>query len=118
MFSSIAYVLKLSQRRLPIYTLALETIMQRGVKFYLLQLLHWFIIINFAVEIIYANYMIFSVFSPPEAGPLFDRAADFPFEMMVTRRLYAVEAWLAIVGLAIYLAITEIKPRLHRESET
>jgi hypothetical protein len=92
--------------------------MQRGAKFYLLQLLHWFIIINFAVEIIYANYMIFSVFSPPDAGPLFDRAATFPFEMMVTRRLYAVEAWLAIIGLSIYLAITEIKPRMYPNSET
>ncbi|MBT6176397.1 MAG: hypothetical protein HOI23_04050 [Deltaproteobacteria bacterium] len=91
--------------------------MERGVKFYLLQLLHWFIIINFAVEIIYANYMIFSVFSPAEGGPLFDRAATFPIEMMVTRRLYAVEAWLAIVGLSIYLAITEIRPRMHRQPD-
>jgi len=89
--------------------------MQRSLGYYLLQLLHWAIIINFMIEIVYANYMIFTVFSPDEAGPLFDRAKSFPFEMMMTRRLYAVEAWLAIVGLSIYLAITEIRPRMHRE---
>ncbi len=88
--------------------------MQRGIGYYVLQLIHWVIIVNFVIEIAYANYMIFSVFSPPEAGPLFDRAATFPFEMMMTRRLYAVEAWLAIVGLSIYLAITEIRPRMKK----
>ena len=33
-------------------------------------------------------------------------------ETGLTRRLYAVECWLAIAGLSIYLAITEIGPRL------
>ena len=88
--------------------------MQRGIGYYLLQLIHWVIIVNFVIEIAYANYMIFSVFSPPEAGPLFDKAKSFPFEMMMTRRLYADEAWLAIVGLSIYLAITEIRPRMKK----
>ena len=88
--------------------------MKRGLGYYLLQLVHWVIIINFVIEIAYANYMIFSLFSPPEAGPLFDRAKSFPFEMMMTRRLYAVEAWLAIVGLSIYLGITEIRPRMQK----
>jgi len=31
-----------------------------------------------------------------------------------TRRLYAIECWIAIAGLAIYLAITEIGPRFWR----
>ena len=31
---------------------------------------------------------------------------------MVTRRLYAIECWIAIAGLSVYLAITEIGPRL------
>ena len=35
-----------------------------------------------------------------------------PFEMMTTRRLYATEFWIAMGGLAIYLALTEIGPRL------
>ena len=36
----------------------------------------------------------------------------------MTRRLYAVECWLAIAGLAIYLALTEIGPRLRRHRES
>ena len=78
----------------------------------LLLLVHWGIILNFLVEIGYATHMIFNVVAPPGGGPLFDQAMSFPHEMMMTRRLYAVECWLAIVGLSIYLAITEIGPRL------
>ena len=80
----------------------------------LLLLVHWIIILNFAVEIAYAGYMIFVVVAPEGGGPLMERAATFPFEQMVTRRLYATECWLAIGGLSIYLALTEIGPRLRR----
>ena len=73
---------------------------------------HAVIILNFLVEIIYASYMIFSVFGIEGGGTLGASAVDFPHEKMVTRRLYAIECWLAIGGLAIYLAITEIGPRL------
>ena len=52
--------------------------MERGLGYYFLQLIHWVIIINFAIEIAYANYIIFGVFSPPEAGHSFDRAKSFP----------------------------------------
>lgn len=78
--------------------------------------LHWVIIGNFLVEIIYAAYMIFEVLQPETGGggPLWERAKTIPHELMVTRRLYAIEFWLATGGLAIYLAITEIKPRLDR----
>tara|TARA_B100001964_G_C13673786_1_gene354523 strand:+ start:224 stop:514 length:291 start_codon:yes stop_codon:yes gene_type:complete len=84
-----------------------------------LLVVHWGIIINFVSEILYASHMIFNVIAPPGGGPLFEQATSFPFEMMMTRRLYAVECWLAIAGLSIYLALTEIGPRLrrHRESE-
>ncbi len=75
--------------------------------------LHWGIIINFLIEIIYAGYMVFTVLAPDSGGgPLFDRALEIPFEHMTTRRLYAIECWIAIAGLSIYLAITEIGPRL------
>ena len=74
--------------------------------------IHWLIIINFVIQIAYASYMVFFVVAPPEgSGPLFASADTFPFEKMVTRRLYALECWVAIGGLAIYLAITEIAPR-------
>jgi len=74
--------------------------------------LHWLIIANFVVEIVYAAYMVFVVVAPDGGGPLGDRAMEIPFEMMTTRRLYATEFWLATVGLSIYLALTEIGPRL------
>ena len=35
-------------------------------------------------------------------GPLFGAASTMPFELMVTRRLYASESWIAIAGL-LYL---------------
>ena len=68
---------------------------------------------------VYAAYMVFVVVAPPGGGPLASRALDFPFEMMTTRRLYATEFWIATGGLAIYLALTEIGPRLraYREAD-
>ncbi len=76
------------------------------------QIVHLAIILNFAFEIVYAGYMVFTVFKPEgTSGPLWSAAKSIPFELMVTRRLYAVEFWLATMGLAIYLAITEIYPR-------
>lgn len=83
-----------------------------GWKKGLLLVVHWAIIVNFAVEIIYAAHMVFNVIAPEGGGPLMARAADFPFEKMMTRRLYASEAWIAITGLSLYLAITEIAPRM------
>ena len=74
--------------------------------------LHWLIIANFVVEMAYAAYMVFVVVAPEGGGPLGDRAMSIPFEMMTTRRLYATEFWIATGGLSIYLALTEIAPRL------
>ncbi len=79
----------------------------------LLLTLHWVIILNFLFEVFYAAYMVFFVVKPEgHSGPLGAAANAIPFEMMVTRRLYAIEFWIAVAGLAIYLAITEIGPRL------
>lgn len=81
----------------------------------LLLVVHWAIILNFVFQVGYAGYMVFAVVKPPEAdGPLFAAALTMPFEMMVTRRLYASEFWVAFSGLAIYLALTEIAPRMWR----
>ena len=80
--------------------------------------IHWLIIVNFIIEIVYASYMIFSVLQPDSGGgPLAARALEIPHELMVTRRLYAIECWLAIGGLAVYLAITEIGPALRAASQ-
>jgi len=84
-----------------------------------LYVLHGLIIVNFVVEIAYAAYMVFVVVAPPGGGPLGSRALEIPFEMMTTRRLYATEFWIALGALAIYLALTEIGPRLraYREAD-
>mgnify|MGYP004246997271 CR=1 FL=1 len=74
--------------------------------------LHAFIILNFLAEIAYASWMIFEVLQPEGPGPLGARALTLDHEWMVTRRLYAIECWIAIAGLSVYLAITEIGPRL------
>jgi hypothetical protein len=76
--------------------------------------IHWAIIVNFAIEIVYASYMIFSVLAVGDGGPIGAAALQVNHEHMVTRRLYAIEFWLAMGGLSIYLAITEIGPRLKR----
>jgi hypothetical protein len=85
-----------------------------NIKRPLVLLLHWTIILNFLFEIGYASYMVFGVFALDGGGPLFDRALSLPHEQMVTRRLYAIECWIAMAGLSVYLAITEIRPRLDR----
>ena len=74
--------------------------------------IHWLIIANFIAQIIYTGTMVFFVVTPEgTTGPLFGQASAMPFELMVTRRLYASESWIAIAGLSIYLAVTEIVPR-------
>ena len=79
-----------------------------------LYVLHWIIILNFVFEMAYASYMLFVVFSGGGSGPLMGRATEVSFELMMTRRMYATEFWLATGGLAIYLALTEIGPRMKR----
>ena len=88
----------------------------KGLKRAVLLGIHWVIILNFLIEIAYAGYLVFAVLKPPGIdGPLFDKALEIPHELMVTRRLYAIEFWIATAGLAIYLALTEIGPRLRAE---
>ncbi len=83
-----------------------------------LQVLHWGIILNFVVQMFYAGYMVFVVVRPEGvSGPLWAAAKSIPFEMMVTRRLYAIEFWIATGALCIYLALTEIGPRLKVERQ-
>ena len=78
-----------------------------------LRVLHWVVIANFVLEIGYASYMVFFVIVPEGvSGPLGKAALTMPHDMMVTRRLYAIETWIAVAGLAIYLALTEYLPRL------
>jgi len=76
------------------------------------RLIHWFIMVNFTVQILYGAYMVFFVVTAPgTSGPLWSAAAQLPFEQMMTRRMYATETWIAIVGLSLYFAVTEVLPR-------
>jgi hypothetical protein len=77
------------------------------------KILHWFLIINFLAEVLYSAFQLFFVVGG--GGPLFLRAQEISFELLVKRRLYAIEAWVAMAGLSIYLAITEIVPRIIEE---
>lgn len=80
-----------------------------------LKIVHWVIILNFLTEMIYASWMIF--FKVGGGGPLGGRANGVSFETMVTRRLYAIEFWIATAGLCIYLAITVMYPRFMDEKK-
>ena len=71
--------------------------------------LHWFIIINFIAEIVYGFYMVFFVVGGGR-WPLWARAIDTPSKVILRRRLYAIEVWVAISGFAIYLALTYFLP--------
>jgi len=83
--------------------------------------LHWGLIVNMAIEVFYASYMVFVVLRPEGVqGPLWSAAKKLIIEqpdLMHARRAYATEAWIAIVGLSIYLAMTEIMPRMKKYRE-
>ena len=82
------------------------------------QLIHWVIIANLLVQCIYGSYMVFFVVTGGHSGPLGGAANEIPFELMMTRRLYASETWIAISGLSLYLGMTEILPRILRNSSS
>lgn len=74
--------------------------------------IHIIILINLAVQVAYGAYMVFVVTAPEgTSGPLWGAARAMPFEQMMTRRAYAAETWQAIVGLSLYVGLTEILPR-------
>jgi len=73
------------------------------------QILHWSLIVNLVLGATYAAYMVFFVIGG--GAPLFQRAKNIPIEILIARRLYAIEAWIILVGLGLYLAVTEILPR-------
>jgi hypothetical protein len=81
------------------------------------KLIHSLIVVNFILEIIYSFYMVFFVIGGGK-WPLLRKAVETPMEVILKRRLYAIEAWIAVGGLCIYIAITEILPqRIHITSQ-
>lgn len=80
------------------------------------KILHWFLIALLLTEGVYGFYMVFFVVGGSR-WPLFNRAVDTPVEVILRRRLYAIEAWIALGALAIYLGITEMLPRKRNNHE-
>ena len=79
------------------------------------RLLHGVIVANFVANVFYCAYQVFVVLAPDGAiGPLWGAAHDLPTDLLVKRRLYAIEFWVTTGGLSVYLAITELLPRLLR----
>ena len=81
-----------------------------------LRVLHWVLIVNFVLQIFYGAYQVFFVLAPEGSTglPLFGAATTMDHELMLIRRMYASEVWIAIGGFSVYLAITEYLPRLIR----
>lgn len=78
-----------------------------------LRVLHVVILANFVLNVLYASYMVFFVLRPAGvSGPLLGAASSVPIELMVTRRLYANEFWVSCTGLSLYVAVTEMLPRM------
>jgi hypothetical protein len=76
------------------------------------RLLHWTLILIFVGEVAYCAHQVIIVTQPPgTTGPMFGAALDVPHELMVTRRLYAIEGWMTLIGLMLYIGVTEILPR-------
>jgi hypothetical protein len=76
------------------------------------QALHIAIIVHLIVGAGYAGWQVFTVVPPSgEVGPLWDAAASMPTDLLMVRRMYALESWLATGAAAVYLALTEFGPR-------
>lgn len=76
-------------------------------------LAHRFIVTILVFQSLYSCYQVFVVLAPAgHVGLLFNVADDIDPALLMSRRLYAIEGWIAFVGLVVYLALTE--PRLRR----
>ncbi len=74
------------------------------------RILSGIILVNFIIEIMYSFYMVFYAVGGSKY-PLMKKAEEIPVEVILKRRLYAIELWVALVGLTNYLGLTEVFPR-------
>lgn len=63
------------------------------------------LILHLVADFLYSPYMALFVMRPPNGriGPLHTMAAEVPYELILARRLYTIEMWLAFIGLVLYL---------------
>lgn len=74
------------------------------------QFLSGLILVNFITEIIYSAYMVFYAVGGSKY-PLMKKAEETPVEVILKRRLYGIELWIALAGMTTYLGVTEVLPR-------
>jgi hypothetical protein len=69
---------------------------------------HYFVYANLITGFFSALYMVFVVYRPEGSsfGPLWSASRQMPHDLLVERRLYAIEAWLIFGFLALYFGIT------------
>lgn len=78
--------------------------------------LHVGIIVLLLVQAGYSFVQLLVVLQPEGVtGPLFGAARDLDHDLLMARRAYAIEGWIAVIGLVVYLGITEIGPRRRRD---
>ncbi len=79
--------------------------------------LNAFIILNFLTEIFYGLYQVFFVLLPPggKKGPLMGKAKEISPELFTKRRLFAIETWIAVSGLCVYLGTVYREKLLRRK---
>jgi len=78
--------------------------MPRGIKIILDIAVQFFIVTGF----LYAAYQLFVVFGNKEGSMvLFNSAASIPHELLVARRLYALEFWLIFTCYIVYLGFRQ-----------
>jgi len=80
----------------------------------ILRILHYFLVQAFLQQVCYC----FGMFT--RTGWEYTRGAmvydiQLPFEVMTVRRQYALELWLALSALLIYLGLTEFRPLFNNE---
>jgi hypothetical protein len=77
-----------------------------------LRLLHVAVMLTLAAQAAYCFAQVLVVLSPDGGvGPLWGAATTVAPDLLLARRLYAIEGWIAAVGLALYVGVTEILPR-------
>ncbi|MBS1962941.1 MAG: hypothetical protein JST04_12050 [Bdellovibrionales bacterium] len=74
----------------------------------LARLFHYFVYANLITGFLSALYMVFVVYHPEGGGfgPLWGASRQMPHDLLVERRLYAIEAWITFGFLATYFALT------------
>jgi len=71
--------------------------------------LDYIVWITFGTALAYCLFQVFITWQPPGLeGPLFFSANHLDPQIIIVRRLYAIEGWVCGSGLIIYLAIRSL----------